>query len=65
MIKKAMSDAFLVVLTLSFSDNSVVIVKKIGIVPNGLISVKNEVKHKSPKESKSFIFLFIIITFIM
>jgi hypothetical protein len=46
--------AFLAVLFLSFTLSSAVMVIKMGILLSGLISVKNEVKHKSPKVSASF-----------
>jgi|TARA_R110002124_G_scaffold67937_11_gene184262 hypothetical protein len=52
---KETKDAFLAVNLRSRSDKSVVMVKKIGIVPNGLIRVKKEVRHKRPKVIKSSI----------
>ena len=54
-IKNEIKDAFFAVRILALSDKSVVIVKKIGIVPNGLMRVKNEVRLKSPKANNVFI----------
>ncbi len=56
-VKKAMITAFRAVLFLSFTVNSDVIDMKIGMVPRGLIRVKNEVKANSPKLKSSFMCL--------
>jgi hypothetical protein len=48
-VKNEIIDAFFAVFLRSFSVNVEVIVKKIGIVPNGFISVKKEVNANNPK----------------
>jgi hypothetical protein len=47
-------EALLAVFFLFSLSNEDVIVIKIGIVPRGFISVKKEVKHRSPKDINSF-----------
>jgi hypothetical protein len=54
MVTRATRVAFLAVRVLSFSLSSEVMVMKRGMVLRGLIRVKNEVKHKSPKVRASF-----------
>ncbi len=54
MVINATIDAFRAVRVRSLSVKPAVMVIKTGMVLSGLMSVKNEVKHKSPKESASF-----------
>jgi hypothetical protein len=58
MVAKATKEAFIAVFALAFSFKVAVIVIYTGIVPKGFINVKKEVKHKSPKEIKSFISIY-------
>ena len=51
-------EAFLAVRFLSATESSVVIDKNMGIIPKGFMSVKNEVKHKSPYVVNSDMILF-------
>jgi hypothetical protein len=60
MVIKATMDAFRAVRVRSFSLRPAVMVMKTGMVLSGLISVKNEVKHKSPKERASFMVQFLV-----
>ena len=48
-MKKEIIVARLTICRLSDSSNPFVIVKKTGIVPNGFVNVKNEVKHNKAK----------------
>lgn len=58
-MKKEYKVAFFAVLFLSFFGRSDVMARKTGIVPSGLIRVKNEVKHKKRKEKAVSIVFFI------
>jgi len=60
MVINATMVAFLAVRFRSFSLSSAVMVIKTGMVLSGFIKVKNEVKHKRPKERASFILLFYV-----
>ena len=52
-----MNDTIVALRTIAFRSWSfipLVMVKKTGIVPSGLVNVKNEVKHNRAKGNKSF-----------
>ncbi len=57
-----MNDTIVALRTIAFRSCSfmpLVMVKKTGIVPSGLVNVKNEVKHNSAKGNKSSIVIII------
>ena len=54
-VKNPTTEAFFAVAFRCFISSSEVMVMKIGIVPKGLISVKNEVKQSRPKDIESCI----------